>query len=441
MHKKIFIFLVIFTTIFSIGGAGYCVYRKYTTHVVEKVVYKTLQEKDSYVRFDMEAYDQISQNYWVSPKNYKNYNLPDLPEMFHLSLQKVTNVNQALSTSTRSGVAEMLAHAFSLATSTDAKKQIALKTVTVVLYNLIPIQRNGLLSDLQETALRQNVSNINPTTDLYGDLGLQKGASATQVALAYTQKKARLEKSSAIMTQVEIKTEIKKISYAQNVLTNPQNKDLYDQGHIEPTLARHIDGTTLYVDMRKISPSTLIEFAHSIDTASTTPKLSSMIIDVRGNVGGSLDFLQGFLGLFVGINQYAFDLFHQEDYQVQRTTQNNFPELVRYGEIAFLTDKMTQSTAELTTATFKKFHLARVVGTTSRGWGTVENTYPLMSPIDNGVKYSLLLVNSITLRDDNEPIETRGVSPDVDTQDPHWKSKLGNFFHSTSLIQAIQKEI
>jgi len=33
-----------------------------------------------------------------------------------------------------------------------------------------------------------------------------------------------------------------------------------------------------------------------------------MIIDLRGNIGGDLDFPQAFLGLFIGPNQYAFDL-------------------------------------------------------------------------------------------------------------------------------------
>ncbi len=188
-----------------------------------------------------------------------------------------------------------------------------------------------------------------------------------------------------------------------------------------------------------MSPTTLREFALSVDSASTTPGLDSMILDLRSNVGGSLDFLQNFLGIFIGQNQYAFDLFHQGNYDVQRTVQPKFDELTRFKDIAILTDNMTQSTAEITTATFKKFNLAHVVGVPTRGWGTVENTYPLETNIDPMNKYLLLLVNSITLRDDNQSIEGQGVEPDININDTLWKSKLNNYFRSTSLIQALSE--
>ena len=195
------------------------------------------------------------------------------------------------------------------------------------------------------------------------------------------------------------------------------------------------------MDLSKISPTTLIEFVRAVDNASTTKNIDTMIIDFRNNVGGSLDFLVNFFGLFVGKNQYVFDFFQKGDYLPQRSVQPKYPELERFKEIAILTDSMTQSTAELTTATFKKFRLARVVGTVTRGWGTVENTYPLETEINPGVKYSLLLVNSLTLRDDGEPIEGNGIIPDIDITKSGWQNELTEYFKSKSLIEAIKKEI
>jgi C-terminal processing protease CtpA/Prc len=237
----------------------------------------------------------------------------------------------------------------------------------------------------------------------------------------------------------EAKAKREEIAYVKKVLTNPQSKSLYDQAGIEPTIFTHKIGDTLYLYISKISPTTFGEFAYAIDSASSTKRLNSMIIDFRGNVGGSLDFLQNFLGLFVGPNQYAFDLFHQGDYQVQRTVQPKFPLLDRYKEIAIITDNMTQSTAELTAATFKRLHLAKVVGTNTRGWGTVENTYPVETVIDPSVKYTLLLVNSVTLRDDNQSIEGMGVDPNIRTTEKTWKGQLTNVFNSTSLIDALKQ--
>jgi len=304
------------------------------------------------------------------------------------------------------------------------------------LYNLQPAGRDNLLSSAAEKKLRQEVANVNPSTDLYQNLGLQKGASVADV-----QKAAAVEtKTLAASSSPAAKVALQKVTYAAQVLTNTNSKTLYDTAQIEPTLFSHIIGKTLYLNMTKVSPTTLQEFALAIDTASTTPGLDSMIVDLRGNIGGALDFLQGFLGLFIGSNQYAFDLYHQGDYQVQRTTQPQFSELAHFTNIAILTDNMTQSTAELTTATFKKFHLAKVVGGTTRGWGTVENTYPMQTVIDPNEQYALLLVNSITLRDDNQPIEGRGVDPDIDTSKPNWQNLLSKNFTSSSIISALKQE-
>lgn len=422
MKKLLFILIIVGV----IAGGAY--YKKGDFKKSEKVVYKTPYEADEFVRFDMEAYDSILQNYWAPHSQY------DLNNFFKLAVEKVAGGQYVLSSTTREAVAQMLATAMKTATSTDAKKNLALNTLNVVLYNLQPVGRNGLLSTQQETALRQNVANIDTSKNLYQTLGLEKGATPADVLKAYEKKDNELKAS----TSPDAKAQREQLAYTKNVLTNPQSKTLYDQAGVEPTVFTHKIGNTLYLYMSKISPTTFGEFALAIEGASTTPNMNSMIIDFRGNVGGSLDFLQNFLGLFVGPNQYAFDLFHQGDYQVQRTVQAKYPALDRYKEIAILTDNMTQSTAELTAATFKRLHLAKTVGTNTRGWGTVENTYPLATVIDSNIKYTMLLVNSITLRDDNQSIEGLGVDPNVKTTDKDWKNKLTTNFTTPSLVDALK---
>ncbi|HEU5114920.1 MAG TPA: S41 family peptidase [Candidatus Paceibacterota bacterium] len=392
--------------------------------------YKTPQESDPYVRFDMEAYDTIRANYWASTSEAA------LADHFQLSLQKAIGspVVPLLPSEDRAGTASMIASVMKNATSSEARKEIAVNTLIVALYNLPPIGHGELLSAAQETALRQNVSNVNPSNDLYQNLGLSKGASASDVTRAYDEK----SKALANATSSEAKAELKQIAYAKQVLANPDTKDLYDAAGIEPTVASKIMGRTLYISMSKIAPTTFIEFGRKVLAASTTPGLDSMVLDLRGNLGGALDFAGEFVGLFIGPNQYAYDLFHQGNYVPQRTTTALFPELARYKEIAILTDGMTQSTAEVTTAAMKRLRLAHSVGTPSRGWGTVENTFPLETTVDPAQKFSLLLVHSLTLRDDNQPIEGSGVMPDIDIRNPNWKGKLGQYFSSESLISAIK---
>ncbi len=418
--KKLLFFLVL---VLAAGGFWYFNGKHLPTSTQ---AYKTPEENDVYVRFGMEAYDSIRQNYWNDPKIY------DLATIFKLSLEKA-GAKATLATSTREGVATMLGKALAEATSTEAKKNLIVNTILVATYNLEPAGRNGILSSAQEAELRQTVANVNPGKNLYQNLGLEKGASIEEVELAYAEKSKALKAS----TTPAAKAELEQITYAKKVLSNNDSKTLYDQNQIEPTVFVTKLDKTLYMYISKISPTTFIEFVKAIDNASTTPGLNSLILDFRGNVGGSLDFVQNFMGIFLGGNQYAFDLFHQNEWQVQRTVQPKFTLLDRYSEIAIITDGMTQSTAEVISAAFKRLHLGRTIGTHTRGWGTVENTYPLTTEIDPKTKYTLLLVNSITMRDDNQPIEGRGVDPDIDTADPKWKSKLPNFFHSTSLITAL----
>ena len=108
-----------------------------------------------------------------------------------------------------------------------------------------------------------------------------------------------------------------------------------------------------------------------------------------------------------------------------------------FKEIAILTDAMTQSTAELTTTIFKRMHMATVVGTKTRGWGTVENTFPITTQIHEGERYSVLLVHSLTLREDNEPIEGKGVDPDIDITATDWRQKVADTFRSSGMASAV----
>ncbi len=408
-----------------LGVGGYAFY----AHFARAVSYATPQEASSvYVRFDMEAYDAIQQNYWNKLSDAQ------LAELFTLSADKAASTTALTKATDRATTAKMLAQAFATATSSAARTNLALNTLAVALYNLAPPGRDQLFTNQQTTALREEVSNVHPSVSLYGDLGIATDSSVAEVNAAAAAKQKELAASTSPAAAVALK----QVAYAKQVLANPESKSLYDQAGIQPTVFAHVIGHTLYLDLSQIAPTTLQEFGYAVDQASTTPGLDSLILDLRGNIGGDLAFTQNFLGLFIGNNQYAFDLYHQGDYEVQRTVQPQFPELSRYKDIAILTDGMTQSTAELTTAAFERYHLATVVGTTTRGWGTVENTYPLATPL-LGKTYTLLLVNSITLRPDNQPIQGRGVDPDVDTSKTGWQTMLPSYFRSTSIIAALKK--
>ncbi|MSU74777.1 hypothetical protein EXS57_03310 [Candidatus Kaiserbacteria bacterium] len=428
--KRIFVLLIFLATV--LGAEGYY----FHFHTTPKVMYQTPQEADVYVRFMMEAYDTIDTNFWIKPGGFAQFSSLELPQLFQLAVQKEGST-ATLSAVTRTGTAALLADALATATSTRAKQSFALKTLETVLYALQPVGRSSLLSKQEEIAFRQEVANVNPSNDLYGNLGLEKGATLAEVAQAYEEKKTEIENA----TSSEIKAQLPNVEYAHQVLTNSDQKVLYDTSLVEPSVFPHVFGATLYLSFNKIAPTTLQEFGRAVYNASTTVGLESMILDMRGNIGGALDFTPAFLGLFIGNNQYAFDLYHQGDTNVERTTLSTFPELSRYKEIAILTDHMTQSTAEVTAAALKRLRIARVVGTTTRGWGSVENTYSLKTTIGPTTSYALLLVNSLTLRDDQQPIEQNGVVPDVDIGTTNWQSQLNSYFASASLVRTVSSRI
>ena len=428
LRPRILIPVILFLVI--IGG-GYFGYNWYSNRL-PSVRYKTPEESDVYVRFGMEAYDKILQNYWNKSKD------EDMAELYRLSIVKAASTSPesvTLPSKDRTGAAKMLYSELGKLSDSD-KKQFIAQTVNVAMYNLPPYGRNGLLSKGQETQLRNDEKNINPAVDLYKDVGVEKGSSPDVVAQKYEEKKAELENIGT----PEAKAELEKVTYAARVLSDEAAKTRYDQNKAEPTVfPKIIGGKTLYVYVSRVSPTTLQEFGEILIEASTSPQLTSLIVDLRGNIGGTLDFAKYFLGMFLGQNQYAFDLFHQDEYKVERTVMPKITELSKYREAAVLTDSMTQSTAELISVAFKKFRLGTVVGTPTRGWGTVENTFPMETIIDPNESYVLLIVHSITLRDDGQPIEGRGVDPDVNINEQSWEESLSNFIRLPELVRAVRE--
>ena len=437
MRKNIFILIFVVCICGAGAAVWYLEHREGTSATRDAgataMQYKTPEEAaDVYVRFDMEAYDTMLANFW------KQAGDTDMAQLFEKSVQKATNsTDVTLASSTRSGTATMLAAAFKKAGSPDAEKALALQTLQVALYNLPPAGRDQLLSTAQAVQLKNEVTNVNPNNDLYQNLGVQSGATTQEVETAFAQKKAQLEGT----TSPEGKAVLKQVTYAHEVLTNTAAKTQYDTTKVEPTVFAHtLASNTLYLYISKIAPTTINELILALEQASTSPD-TSLILDFRDNLGGDLAFAQNTMSLFEGPNAYAFDLFHQGIYDAQRTPVfGPLPAALKYKEVAVLTNNMTQSTAELTSSALRRFRVGYIVGTKTRGWGSVEKEFPMQTIIDPNEQYALLLVIDLTLGDDQQPIEQNGVKPDVDTSVAGWQGKLSNFFHSPSLIEALKQE-
>ncbi|MBU4350944.1 S41 family peptidase [Candidatus Parcubacteria bacterium] len=424
-YSKIILGLII-VAIFGFGLAGGYLYFKHQG-------LNSLFQKDIYMEFTSEAYDTIKENYWEKITDEQ------LAELFKLATEKISNFPQVLDTQDSKGVQEMIFRAIK-DLDKDKKKEFVTNVVNIVLVNLKPFGRSQLYTQQQETQLRETVSNIDKGVDLYESLGVDKTASQEQIAQAYEEKKVELlpEKD----TSPEAAQELAMAERAFTALSKEQARQTYDQTGVEPTILTDITNPDIaYIKLTKLSPQSFEEFQKTANNIDKTENPTALILDLRGNIGGSIDLLQYFLGPFIGQNQLAYEFFHQEEYQPFKTQVGWLASLVRYKKVVVLIDGQTQSSAELMAAVLKKYNVGILVGVPTKGWGTVENTFPLKQTLDSSGKYSILLVHSLTLRDDNQPIEGKGVDPVININDQNWQQQLLGYFNYQALVDAVAKAL
>jgi hypothetical protein len=236
---------IISIVIIACAAGGYWVYKSHAdVGAIVQSGNKTPEEENIYVRFDMEIFDTVMKEYWQKTAE------ADLAQLFQLSVSKAMNADAPLASKDRTGTANMLSDAFAK-TSDDKKKSLAIDIGTIVLANLAPQGRSGILSNKQEVQFRDAAYNIDRERDLYKTLGVQASATPAQVQDAYQAKSAELAASSS----PEAKEELKHVQKAQEVLSDSGSKVIYDQTKILPSSVSTVIGTnTLYIDLSKVTP-------------------------------------------------------------------------------------------------------------------------------------------------------------------------------------------
>ncbi|OGZ31885.1 MAG: hypothetical protein A2V69_00525 [Candidatus Portnoybacteria bacterium RBG_13_40_8] len=424
-NKKYLIIIAILVAILVIAGAtaGYFVFRR------DQKPEEVQIEKNIYEEFLSEIYDKIQENYWNKISD------EELATLFRLGLEKLTNAPQSLKSNDKSGMIETTNKIIDKLEE-NKKKDFTAQLAHLVLWNLKPFGRSALYVKKDEENLKNRVMNINPQENLYSVLGVEDNANQEKLNEAYRNKVNELDNQET----EEAKQELEKVKYAYEVLSNAENKKRYDETKTEPTVfGKLIRPTILHLYISKISPTILEDLKRETEKFDNTGGLNTLILDLRANVGGSLDILPYLLGPFIGPNNYAFELFQQANYEPFKTKLGWLPSLVRYKKVVILADEKTQSSAEVMVASLKKYNVGVFVGTKTKGWGTIEKVYEIDHQIDESEKYSIFLVNHLTLRDDNQPIEEAGVEPVIDINDPEWENKLFEYFNSNELVKAVKE--
>ena len=418
--KKYLPFPLILILIFAAGAtAGWYISKHPVLHIPSGTVY----QKNSPESFYEEVYDKIKENYWE--------NITD--EALIQGFKDASSAQGEPISSDVNTKSELIK---------ALNQEKAVKITTQLLTNLKPLGRSGLFTSKQKEQLNNTVANVNPDKDLYKDLDLNKGASESAVADAYDKKQEVLKKEN---TPESLK-KLKDLAYAKDVLTKKDSKKRYDGGGVEPTIFTKVLPNTLYLQFIKFSPTSLEEIQKAFEENKQSlpssdgkdASLDSLIFDLRGNIGGAIDQTAYLIGFFIGRNQLAFDFYRKDDFLPLRTPTDKLPSVTKYKNIVILIDNQTQSSAELLAASFKKYNLGVVVGSPTRGWGTVEKIFQLENQVIEDENYSIFLVHSITLRDDNQPIEGRGVDPDINLTDPNWEKDFNTYSKNSSLLNAVK---
>jgi C-terminal processing protease CtpA/Prc len=383
------------------------------------------EEKNPYLSFVDEAYTTIQDNYWNEITDEQ------LSNLFELAVEKVSEgeIDFQLSEKNLTGVEELITMNIVTMSDSEGPKKFVASVVDVVLANLEPFGRSRLFTEQQEQDLRNAVENVNPEKDLYATLNLPKDATEEQIEEAYEEK-------------IETATEEEKgeIEHAKEVLTDDTKKQRYDTTGAEPTTsARLISPQVAYMEIERFSPVTFDEFQKDAQRLDQGDELDSLIIDLRNNIGGAIDLLPYFLGPFIGPDQYAYEFFHKGEKIPFKTKVGWLDSLVRYKKVVVLINENTQSSAEVMAATLKKYNVGVVVGKTTRGHGTIERIIPMETQISDTEKFSIFLVENLTLRDDGQPIEDKGVQPTIDMSSDSWKAQLNSYFNYEPLIKAVEE--
>ncbi len=379
----------------------------------------------NYVSFVSEVYDIIKDNHWQELKE------EDLNNLFLLGIQKITGLTDTQELKTKADLQDYLSTVFKQYQQDDQKQEFSTTLTDMVLSNLTPFGRSRLYTKKEQDNLSNTVANINPDVDQYQVLGVEKDASVDDINSAYQDKIKDLdpEKDAQVISQLET---------AKNTLSDQFSKSLYDEHGIEPSVTvKVMEPDTLYLKISKFTLTTFEEMVNQLDKTYQTKKLTNLIIDLRDNIGGNIDSLPYFLGPFIGNDQYAYQFFHQGDKTDFKTKTGWLESLVPYKKVVVLINENSQSTAELMASALKKYNVGILVGTPTKGWGTVEKVFPITTSIDDSTTYSVFLVHSLTLREDGQPIEENKVLPTVDITSKSWQKELFSYYSDQTLVDQV----
>ncbi|MFC1722455.1 S41 family peptidase [Patescibacteria group bacterium] len=390
---------------------------------------QSINTENIYVAFFFEVYDLILGKFWNTLSEEQ------LGNITKLAMEKISEKTITENPTTRTSLAKLLENTLG-ELSDEEKKKFTVQVTDLVLANLEPFGRSRLYTSKKQKELADTVTNKAPRNH-YEILETEKDASNEEVIIAYNKKLTELN------TQQQTDEIIKEKEFLESafeVVGDAGNRKVYDELGVNPTIENRLIGSNIfYIHITKFSPTTVDELQRVMQKVDQGQVLDTLIVDLRGNIGGAIDGLPYFLGPFIGPNQYAYQFFSRGEKQDFITKTGWLPSMIRYKKVVVLTDGEGQSSAEVFASVLKKYNVGVLVGEPTKGWGTVESVFKVNNQLDpENEEYSVLLVHSLTLRDDGVPIEGKGVEPHINTGTPNWERELNKYFNFPEITSAVR---
>jgi len=409
-----------------VGATGYVLGEK--QNISGEGIKQETSQENKYLKFWTEVEEVTRKNYW------NNLGDEEWNKLVTSLIEKITGRAVPASGEGKEATKKVIRETLDLYEDEAKKKEFVTTLADSVLASLEPANRSRLYLKKDEKALADNVNN-KTENNYYKDLGVAKEAKPQEVKSAYE----KLEKELAPKSDTASKEKLEAAKRAVEVLGDEGNRQRYDTYSLDPTIvSRELEGGVLYLKWSKFSPNSFNELVAVTEKYKGKKGLNGLIVDLRDNVGGAIDGLSYFLGPFVGNDTLGYQFFLKGKKEDYLTKTGWLPGLVQYKKVVVLINGQTQSTAEVMAGAIKKFNAGILVGTKSKGWGTVERVFSLKNQLAENEIYSIFLVHRLTLRDDGQPIEGRGVEPVVNITSPSWESELGQYYEGRVMVEAVK---
>jgi len=385
--------------------------------------------KNQHLNFLMEVYEIIKENYWDKLEDEQLINL------YVLGTEKLIQKKPANKITNLKSLENFLISTLKEIKDENQKNEFTAQLADIVLANLQPFGRSRLYSQKQEISLKNTIEN-KTEKNYYEILGVNQSAPPDQLKKVFEKKTEELKKENT----EEAKQKLAEVNKAYQTLSDEFNKKNYDEKRIEPTIeGKLLTPDIFYLKLGKFSPTTIEEIIRVTQKIDEGQNPTTLILDLRDNIGGLIDGLPYFLGPFIGNDQYAYQFYHQGNKEDFKTKIGWLPSLFRYKKVVVLINQNTQSSAEVMASVLKKYNVGVLVGTKTKGWGTVERIFEIKNQFNPAEKYSVFLVHRLTLREDGQPIEAMGVEPVINIQNENWQNELFNYFRYPELADTIAK--